>query len=535
MAHAPERAPLGGRQFEVVVIGGGINGVAIARECARGRRRTLLIEKNDFASGTTSRSTRIIHGGLRYLEHGEIGLVRESLRERQRMAVERPHLVRPLHFVLAIPGGRRSALEIRLGLWLYRRLGGTNSPAEDSAFERTLDTNRDSLRIFHYDDAQCEFPERLVAEWLRDAMRAGAVVRNHTCAVAVRTENGRVRDVILRDECSGAEYAVGAMHVINATGPWADTVCAASGVNTRGRMIGGVRGSHIVLRRFAGAPATAVYTGAPDGRPVFLVPWNGQLLFGTTEVRDDGDPGQARPSTAEIEYLLHSLRRLYPKAQSLDISYAFSGIRPLPYSERKNTSAITRRHFLRDHAVDAAEGLISVLGGKLTTAGSLARECARKIGVPALAPASNPGFVDGTAFQSLLEQFAKDVSETARLDSTVARALVEWHGGEAIHIARSMAADPRRRKPICAGGKHLAGEAVFAVEHEAAITLGDILLRRVPIALDRTWAERNSREASRNIGALLGWTETRMEEEAERLEEERSAFLIRPAAGRIAA
>jgi len=115
------RAPIEGRHFDVAVIGGGINGVAIARECARAGRRTLLVEQNDFASGTTSRSTRIIHGGLRYLEHGEIGLVRESLRERERLLRERAHLVRPMEFVLALPRGRRSAIEIRLGLWLYRR------------------------------------------------------------------------------------------------------------------------------------------------------------------------------------------------------------------------------------------------------------------------------------------------------------------------------------------------------------------------------------------------------------------------------
>src|SRR5689334_4187421 len=178
------RAPLEGKHFHVVIIGGGINGVALARECAKAGRRTLLVEQNDFASGTTSRSTRIIHGGLRYLEHGEIGLVRESLRERQRLLSERPYLVRPMQFVLAMPSGRRSALELRLGLWLYRRMGGRRS-MPTSAFERALESYPDSLRVFHYEDAQCEFPERLVAEWLRDAIGAGAVVRNHTPALAV--------------------------------------------------------------------------------------------------------------------------------------------------------------------------------------------------------------------------------------------------------------------------------------------------------------------------------------------------------------
>ncbi|MGH9524626.1 MAG: FAD-dependent oxidoreductase, partial [Terriglobales bacterium] len=358
---------------------------------------------------------------------------------------------------------------------------------------------------------------------------------NHTSAIGIRTQRGRVREVILRDRFSGTEYAVTATHVINATGPWADMVCGASGVNTRGRMIGGVRGSHIVLSRFPGAPTSAVYTVAHDGRPVFMVPWNGQLLFGTTEVRDDGDPERVRPSDDEITYLLDSLRRMWPQAEAAEISYTFSGVRPLPRADGVTASAITRRHLLRDHTSDGAQGLISVIGGKLTTAAALARECARKIGLSVPEPAVVHGFVDGSGVDALLDQFADDVSRIAQLDHRQARALVHWHGGEAIHVARTIAEDARRRKPIVHGTHHLVGEALFAVTCEAAVTLADILLRRVPLALEPDWSELRTREAARNIGALLVWTEHRIQMEAERFEEERSAFLVRPAAGRIAA
>src|SRR5437588_2277033 len=180
------RPSLESERFHVVIIGGGINGVAIARECARAGKRTLLIEQHDFCSGTTSRSTRIIHGGLRYLEHGDIALVRESLRERERLLCARPHLVRPLQFVLALPrNGIRSTLSVRAGLWLYRRLGAhTARPARGKklhlrAFEERLDSGS-PWALFDYDDAQCEFPERLVAEWLQEAVQAGAVTRNYT-------------------------------------------------------------------------------------------------------------------------------------------------------------------------------------------------------------------------------------------------------------------------------------------------------------------------------------------------------------------
>src|SRR5882762_5487602 len=158
------RAPLEGQNFHVVIIGGGINGVAVARECARAGKRTLLVEQNDFVSGVTSRATRIVHGGLRYLEHGELGLVRESLREREKLLRERSHLVHPMHFLLLLnENSQRSALKVRAGLWLYQRMAGKPSRAETTEMEmkrleRSLDAGR-RWSLFNYEDAQCEFPE----------------------------------------------------------------------------------------------------------------------------------------------------------------------------------------------------------------------------------------------------------------------------------------------------------------------------------------------------------------------------------------
>src|SRR5882724_12781083 len=287
----PTRRPLEGERFQVIVIGGGINGMAIARECARAGRRTLVVEQHDFAAGTTSRATRIIDGGLRYLEQAEIGLVRESLVERRRLLQQHPHLVHPVHFLLALDqDSGRSALAVRAGLWLYRRLGGGRLRADSShedqhKLERLLDSSR-RWSVFGYEDAQCEFPERLVAEWLVEAMEAGAVTRNHTQVLAVDVRHRRVAGILLRDQISGKEERVEATWIINATGPWADRLCQRSRISTPHPMVGGIRGSHIVLPRFAGAPAAAVYTEAVDKRPIFVIPWNEQVLVGTTEVSD---------------------------------------------------------------------------------------------------------------------------------------------------------------------------------------------------------------------------------------------------------
>src|SRR6202142_1342479 len=290
------RPPLESQHFHVVIIGGGINGVAVARECARAGKRTLLVEQNDFASGVTSRSTRIIHGGLRYLEHGEIALVRESVRERERLLRERSHLVQPAHFLFLLnEDSQRTAMKVRAGLWLYQRIAGRKSPdlseMELMRVQRTLDAGH-KWTIFNYEDAQCEFPERLVAEWMTEAAEAGAVVRNHCEVLAVDVAQGRARGVLLRDRITGKDERVDANWILNCTGPWADRICQRSAVRTSKPMLGGVRGSHIVMGRFSGAPSSALYTEAADGRPVFVLPWNEQVLVGTTEVPDTGDPGR---------------------------------------------------------------------------------------------------------------------------------------------------------------------------------------------------------------------------------------------------
>src|SRR5215467_6974413 len=303
--------------FDVLVIGGGINGVAIARQCAKKGQRVFLVEQHDFASGTTSRSTRIIHGGLRYLELGEIGLVRESLHERENLLTHAPHLVRPLEFLLALPAKSHSfmhsSLAVRTGLWLYQRWAGGRRAAKGdiAAFERQLDAGQ-SWAIYSYEDAQCEFPERLVAEWLVEAIAAGALVRNHTEVLEVTRTGGRATGARLRDRISGQEYTVEAKWTVNATGPWVDSVIGASHLST-GRMIGGIRGTHLVLPKYSGAVEQPVYAEAPDGRQFFVIPWNRQILVGTTEVADSGSPDNPQPSTAEIDYLFTSFQGLFPR------------------------------------------------------------------------------------------------------------------------------------------------------------------------------------------------------------------------------
>jgi glycerol-3-phosphate dehydrogenase len=527
------RAPLEGQRFHVVVIGGGINGVAVARECARAGKTTLLLEQNDFASGVTSRSTRIIHGGLRYLEHGEIGLVRESLRERERLLRERSHLVQPTQFmVLLNEQSQRSAMKVRTGLWLYQRLAGRKSnkslgEMELKRVERALDAGH-RWSIFNYEDAQCEFPERLVAEWLTEAIDAGAVVRNHAEVLAVNVAHGRARGVLFRDRITGKDARVDAAWVVNCCGPWADRICQRSSIRTAKPMLTGVRGSHIVLPLFPAAPSNPLYTEAADGRPIFVVPWNEQLMVGTTEVADGGDPGRTEPSAEETGYLLSSVMKLFPKAKlsAHDVKYAFAGVRPLPYSEGNRPSAVTRRHFLHDHTGEGAARMISVIGGKLTTAASLARECARKIGITVREPTSF-SVGPGLALDPMLDQAVLEIAQAGSVSEESARGMMEWYGKRAMDIARMALVSAELRAPICPHGSHVVAEVVEAFRRECAVSLADVLLRRVPVALGSCWSESCSREAALRIGAVLGWDEYTVGANLEAFETERASFLHR--------
>jgi glycerol-3-phosphate dehydrogenase len=533
------RSSLENQHFHVIIIGGGINGVAIARECARAGKRTLLVEQNDFACGVTSRATRIIHGGLRYLEHGEIGLVRESLVERERLFRERPHLVHPINFLFLLnEKSKRSAMTVRLALSLYQRIAGRKAHAlsemELARVKQALDAGH-QWTLCNYEDGQCEFPERLVAEWMTEAADSGAVVRNHCEVLTIEVAHGRTRGVVLRDSLTGKDQRVEGGWVVNCTGPWVDRVCQRSSVRLTGPLIGGVRGSHIILPRFPGAPNVALYSEAADGRPVFVLPWNEQIMVGTTEAADNDDPAKTTPSGQEIEYLLRVATGLFPKVKiaAHDIKYAFAGVRPLPYAPKDKPSAITRRHFLHDHSDEGAARLLSVIGGKLTTAASLARECARKIGIAVEEPKAVE-VVRGAALDPMLDQEVENIARAGSVSEETARAMMEWHGQRAMDIARMALVSAELRAPICPHTPHIVAEVVEAYRKEYAVTLGDVLLRRVPVALGACWSESCSREAALRIRAVMGWSEQDLGANLESFEMERAAFLQRPSRGRAA-
>jgi glycerol-3-phosphate dehydrogenase len=380
-----------GSSFDVVIIGGGINGAGIARDAAMRGLKVLLVDKGDFGGGTTSASTRLIHGGLRYLEHFEFGLVYESLREREILLRIAPHLVRPLAITIPIyKQSQRGRLTIRAGMILYDLLSWGKSLPRHRMFSRTETLKRwpglnpDGLvGSSIYYDAQVEFPERLVVENLLSAREFGAEALNYTRVTNLAVEHGRVSGVeFVRED--GQQHFAEAGIVINATGPWIDQLLERASVASP-KLIGGTKGSHLVVHPFPDAPANAIYVEArSDGRPVFIIPWNRLYLIGTTDVRFEGDPDEVRCEPWEIDYLLAETNLALPKAVLTrdSIVNTYSGVRPLPVTGDKDEQSITRRHFIREHP--QLPNLLSIVGGKLTTYRSLAEECVdaifRKLG-----------------------------------------------------------------------------------------------------------------------------------------------------------
>src|SRR3954451_2682431 len=297
-------------KIDLIVIGAGINGAGIARDASLRGLRVALLDKSDLGSGTSSWSTRLIHGGLRYLEHGELRLVREALRERETLFHIAPHLVRPLPLLIPLyEGGRRKPWEIRAGMFGYDALSFGKSLPGHSMLSRDLVLHRlPQLNQFKllggalYHDAQVEFAERLVLENVLSANQNGAQVRTYAEVTDFIVENHHVVGVSGKDSLSGEPFEVRGSMTINAAGPWVDRVLAGC---SAARMIGGTKGSHVIVGSFRGAPETALYVEArTDGRPFFIIPWNNKYLIGTTDKRYEDNPDAAVIDDDEIDYLL---------------------------------------------------------------------------------------------------------------------------------------------------------------------------------------------------------------------------------------
>ena len=466
---------------DLLIVGGGINGAGIARDAAGRGLSVLLVEKDDLAEHTSSASTKLIHGGLRYLEYGEVRLVRESLIERERLWNMAPHIIWPLRFVLPQTQSPRPAWMVRLGLFLYDHLGGRKELPGTETIALDTAPQGDGLKdrkgkAFVYSDCWVE-DSRLVVLNAQDAAAKGADIRTRTRLVSARREAG-LWAATLSD--AAGEQHVRARALVNAAGPWVAEVIAATGINAHGRGVRLVKGSHIVVPRlYEGDHAFMLQN--PDRRIVFAVPYEGRFtLVGTTDEPWEGPPAKARISQGETDYLLDTANRYFDRQLTNDdVSWSYAGIRPLYDDKAGNASAVTRDYLLDLDATGDQAPMLSVFGGKITTYRRLAehamKELARffpRAGGAWTAGAALPGgdMADFDTFFRELSAEHPTVPEPqfrrlARAYGTATRAILKDGLGEDL------------------GGGLTTAEIDYLREQEWAQTSEDILYRRSKLGL----------------------------------------------------
>ncbi len=473
--------------YDVIVIGGGINGCGVARDAAGRGYKVLLAEMNDLASGTSSASTKLIHGGLRYLEHREFRLVREALMEREVLWSLAPHIIWPLRFVLPHHSALRPAWMLRLGLFIYDHIGGRKKLPPTKVLDLRTDTAGIPLRDqfkkgFEYSDAWVQ-DARLVVLNARDAAERGAEILTRTEVTEVRRK-AEGFSVSLFNRSAKSSRTVTGRVVVNAAGPWVDSVVSMASQGESPRNVRLVQGSHIVVRKLFAHDKAYIFQNS-DKRIIFAIPYEDDFtLIGTTDRDHNGAPEAVRISTEETEYLCASASAYFKKQISpKDVVWSYSGIRPLFEQGASSAQEATRDYVLKVDGDKARGAMINVFGGKITTYRRLAESVlseiehllgARKQSWTATAPLPGGDFaVDG--FDDLV---AKLVRRAPGVETATLRRLARLYGTSAFDIL---------------GGKGELGEIVAGdlganevdhlVKREWAVSTDDILWRRTKLGL----------------------------------------------------
>ena len=520
-------AAMSNEPVDLLVVGGGITGAGIARDAALRGIRTALVDRGDFGAATSSHSSRLIHGGLRYLEHGDLHLVFESSHERRVLLRIAPHLVRPLPFLFPVYlGARVPAWKLELGMWLYdalsmfrnvhlhRWLGRTRV----SRLEPRLRTKGLQGASLYY-DAQTD-DVRLVLATMRSAAQAGALVANYAEVTGLLKSDGHVRGAAIRDALTDETSTVRALVVVNATGPWVDNLRRRDDPHAQ-PLLRLTKGAHVAVPRARIGHTHAVTLTSPiDGRVMFVLPWGNMSYIGTTDTDEAVSPEDVRASGSDVVYLLRSVNALFPDARlsPRDVISTWAGLRPLlAPAHARSASEVSREHRL----VEESSGLVTIAGGKLTTYRRMARDVVDLV-------AKRLHQLDGRPLprRAATDRLALPGGESADLEVLVeslrarevpesqARHLVRHYGSEAAAVLNLVDRDRSLGEPILAGRPEIWAEVVHAVEREMAARLADVLIRRLHLFYeDPAHGSTVSTAVAAHMAALLGWDKSRRDDE----------------------
>ena len=528
---------IAGKRFEVVVIGGGITGAGVAFDAASRGYSVALLERGDYAVGTSSRSSKMIHGGLRYLQNFDLGLVREALLERQLMVQLAPHLVYPTPFLVPSFAEERRDRKLGMGLNMYdvmatTRVGRSRREMRSSKDEdfywspdrhRTIDRDevlemvpslepRDPNDAYLFYDCQTD-DVRLVLTVLGEAERFGAVMLNGAEVTEVLTQDGRAVGVAAVEAESGERFEVEAGSVVNATGVWADRIGAEIADEEDVPRISPSRGTHVLLDRddlSTGSAACIVPAG--EGRHIFALPWYGRTLIGTTDNDYEGDIDHPRPGEADVEYLLDAVNAFFGTSLSdSDLVGAYAGVRPLlSTGDPKKSVDISRKAEL----YETSSGMLTITGGKLTTWRRMAKQT-----VDRLVEREGREAPCHTAELPLGREAQPDELEAPEGVGEEAIAQLAFrYGYAARNVLRLAREDPKLAAPIVPARPDLLAEVAIAARLEQARSVADVLLRRTRLGLLAAPQLRDA-DAARSVAAVLGeelgWSRRQVKREAE--------------------
>jgi glycerol-3-phosphate dehydrogenase len=520
-------ADLDGTAVDAVVIGGGMAGAGVARDLALRGVSVALFEKGDFASGTSSKSSKLVHGGLRYLELMDFGLVRESLREKKTLERLAPHLVRPLPFLVPVyRGSRRGLVMVRIGLLLYDLLTPGKvadrfrvmRPAEALSLEPGIEAG-DLRGAGYYVDDLLVFPERLCLENVLSALRHGARAHNY-CEVEefIRGAAG-VEGVRVRDLLTGRVHAVDARVIVNCAGPWVDRLRAMAGVaEERPRIVRTTKGIHCLLPRMTDR---AVYLPAGDDRMIFVIPWREFSLVGTTDTDFDGDPDRPWATRDEVTYLLAAVTKVLPDRRvALDnVVYTYAGIRPLSFEPGASATRVSRQHKVVPEGPD--QRFLSVTGTKLTCFRSLAQDVGDRVmrvlgrRAPSLTARRTLDGLDeevGAVEARVWMDVSGEMAASGLGRETLAM-LIETYGRgypRVLDLAKKL---PDGTERLCPENPEIVAQLHHAVTEELAVSLQDVLLRRTGIGQSRCQGLNCAAAIGARMAALLGWSARRLDAE----------------------
>jgi glycerol-3-phosphate dehydrogenase len=521
-------------EYDIIVIGGGITGAAVAYDAASRGLSVALVEKDDFGSKTSSATSKLIHGGLRYLANFELPLVRESLRERRVLENIAPNFVYPIGNMIIFnnPAMKKQKYLLKIGMILYDILSFDKkftwdrskklpshknfSRKETVKQEPALDSKEQDGSLVYYDCASI-CPERLTLAFIKSAAAKGADVANYMEVKGFRIFNNRIDGVNIFDKINNRAVSIKGRITINCAGPWADKVLSLTGTKEHKEVLRRSEGIHIITKKILGK--YLVTSSTPGGRHIFIIPWRGYSLIGTTDKEYIGSPDDWTIRKESVMELVNDVNSSFGENVKIsydDILYCYGGLRPLVEDQTEDVYESSRKYEIFDNAADGFDGLITVEGGKYTTSRNLAEHVmkivCRKLGLSGKKAGTDKEYLYGSEIEDInaFVEFCK--TKYSNLPSETADYLSRVYGTEIDSLMSIADKDKSLTAPLTSEGEIMA-QVVYAIENEMAIKLTDILFRRTGLGTLGHPGKDALKKIADTAGSILGWDQDRKNSE----------------------